>query len=84
MFLLATIQTTVDLNIQSISYIDNCEFPGGDGMSPPGPIGYQVFMFRGGLPIVPWAMFLLNNWLADGLLVSSLFGVAFTRPAAGV
>ena len=80
MFLLATIQTALDLDIQSISYIDNRAFSGiGDGISP-GPLGYQVFISADALAIVPNIMFALSSWLADGLLVSSLFGIAIPCP----
>ena len=37
MFLLVTMGTTIQLNIQSISYIDNHGFP-------PGPAGYQLLI----------------------------------------
>ena len=66
------------LNIGSISYIDNREFPGGEGM-PPGPLGYRLSIWSGALTVTPRLMFLFNNWLADGLLVSSSFDAALTR-----
>ena len=71
MFSLVTVLTGMQLNLQSISYIDNREFPGIKGRVPPGPLGYQSLIYTGPLGIVPNAMFNLNNWLADGLLVSS-------------
>ena len=40
MFSLATIQTTLSLDILSISYIDNRAFPGIKGLIVPGPPGY--------------------------------------------
>ena len=74
MFSLATVYTATRLNVQSISFIDNREFPG-IGLSPPGPLGYMWSNSRT-LCTVPNLMFLLNNWLADGLMVSSLFDVS--------
>ena len=71
MFSFVTIFTAMNLNIQSISYIDNREFPGVDTTLPPGPLGYQWFLYSDVLTIVPNLMFLLNNWMADGLLVGS-------------
>ena len=67
MFILVTMFTAMYLNILSISYIDNREFPGIEGVTPPGPYGYQPSL---AVNITPDFMFLLNNWLADGLLVS--------------
>jgi len=64
-----TVFTAMNLNIQSISYIDNREFPGVEGVLPPGPIGYQWSIYSNVLTVVPNLMFLLNNWLADGLLL---------------
>jgi len=74
MFSLATVYTTTNLNVQSVSFIDNREFPGVEGMLPPGPLGYLWFN-SGMLCTVPNLMFLLNNWLADGLMVGSLSDV---------
>ena len=71
MFSLTTVFTTSILDLQSISYIDNREFPGVDTTLPPGPLGYQWFLYSDVLTIVPNLMFLLNNWMADGLLVGS-------------
>ena len=80
MFVFVTIYTTMNLNIQSISYIDNREFPGIEGVLPPGPFGYQWFIYSKALCVISNAMFLLNNWLADGLLVGSLFDATFAWP----
>ena len=68
MFSLATVYTATNLNVQSISFINNREFPGVEGVFPPGPLGYLWFNSRM-LCTVPNLMFLLNNWLADGLMV---------------
>jgi len=74
MFSIATVLTGMALNLESISHIDNREFPGVEGEFPPGPIGYQLSIWSGVLVIPPRLMFLLNNWLSDGLLVCP-FGV---------
>lgn len=73
MFSLATVYTATRLNVQSVSAIDNREFPG-IGSLPPGPLGYMWYNSRT-LCTVPNLMFLLSNWLADGLMVGSLFDV---------
>ena len=78
MFSLATVQTALNLDIESISYIDNRAFSGIEGLIIPGPVGYQVTIVGDALMIVSTAVLVLSNWLADGLLVSSLFGIAFT------
>ena len=80
MFSLVTVLTGINLDIQSICYIDNRDFPGADGMIPPGPSGYEWFIAPSALNVTPNVMFALCNWLADGLLVSSLFDAAFTWP----
>jgi len=79
MFSFATILTGMGLNIESLSYIDNREFPGGEGI-PPGPLGYRLSVWSGALTVTPRLAFLFNNWLADGLLVSFWFNAAFTHP----
>ena len=79
-FSLATVTTVMNLHIRSISYIDNRKFPGVKGRLPPGPLGYLYYTSPEAVSIIPNVAFLLNNWLADGLLVSSLFNAAFTRP----
>ena len=79
MFSVATVQTAVYIQRISVSYIDNREFPGSAVMPSPGPIGYQLLIYSSPLEIVPNAMFTLNDWLANGLLVSSLFHTAFAR-----
>ena len=69
MFSFVTIFTAMNLDIQSISFIDNREFPGVGDVFPPGPLGYQLFIYSKPITVVPNLMFLLNNWMADGLLV---------------
>lgn len=71
MFSFVTIYVTVDFHILSISHIDNRAFPGGDGL-PPGPVGYRLFLYSKPIGMIIQVMFLLNNWLANGLLVSSV------------
>ena len=79
-FSLVTVLTGMNLNIRSISYIDNRNFPGAEGMIPPGPSGYQWFIAPSPLNITPNVMFVMCDWLADGLLVSSLFDAVFAWP----
>ena len=71
MFSLATVYTTTNLHILSISYVDNREFPGIEGELDPGPIGYLQFIYFKTITIVPNVTFVSSNWLADGLLVST-------------
>ena len=68
MFMFVTVFTAINLNIISNSNIDNRGFPDDPH---PGPLGYQALTFSGTSGIVSTVMFLLNNWLADGLLVKS-------------
>ena len=69
-FSFVTIFTMMNLDIQFVSYIDNREFPGNDVL-PLGPLGYQHLIYSKAISIFPNLTFLLNNWLADGLLVIS-------------
>ena len=71
MFASVTVYTAMSLHLHSISYIDNREFPGIDG-GRPGPLGYQLLIISKPISVIPNAMFPLNQWLADGLLVSLL------------
>ena len=70
MFSFVTIFTAMNMDLLSVSYIDNRAFPG-DDKAPPGPFGYQFRIFSQPINVTPYIMFFLNNWLADGLLVSS-------------
>ena len=79
MFSAATVFTGVNIDLLSIAYVDNREFPGFENKLPLGPYGYQLFISPGALNVTANAMFSLSNWLADGLLVGSLFGAPFTR-----
>lgn len=69
-FLFLTVFTAINLKILSISYIDNREIRGASEV--PGPLGYQWNTYSTPSGIVSTFMFLLNNWLADGLLVNYL------------
>ena len=70
MFSLATVLTGMDLNVQSISHIDNRDYPGVDGLIWPGPYGYYTIIYFKPINFIPTVAFVLNNWLADGFLVS--------------
>ena len=63
MFSFITLFTAFNFEIQSTSYINNRSFV-------LGPLGYQ-FMGYKVINAIPSIVFMLNNWLADGLLVSS-------------
>ena len=71
MFAFATVLTGMGIQIGSISFIDNREFPGVKGLLSPGPLGYQDLIRPTAITVIPNLMFFLNNWLADCLLVSS-------------
>lgn len=71
MFSLVTIHTGMSLHLQSISFIDNRDFPGVDKSTLTGPIVFQALSQADPIRVVPDVVFLLNNLLADGLLVSS-------------
>lgn len=70
MFSVSTIHTALNLNFRSVFYINNRGFPGTDEL-PPGPLGYDALQL-GAMNTVLVAMFPLNQWLADGLLVGSV------------
>ena len=82
MFSAATVQTAMGSHFESMSYIDNREFPGIVGEVSPGPIGYLVFAASEALSIFYTVMYFLTAWLADGLLVSSLLDAAFSHPGS--
>lgn len=71
MFSLATVATAMALDLQSISHIDNRGFLAG-GALPPGPLGYQLLLSPKAISLVPNLTLQLNQWLADGLMVSFL------------
>ena len=74
MFSFVTVYIAMSLDIQSLAFVDNREFPYNPPLS--GPLGYRNSIYSRVLGIIPNLMFLLNYLLADGLLVSSLFGAA--------
>jgi hypothetical protein len=67
-FVFVTVFTAINLEILSTSYIDNRGFPND---SYPGPLRYLYLAFSETAGIVSTLTFLMNNWLADGLLVKS-------------
>ena len=71
MFTLTTIILASFLDIMSISYINNRGFPSLNGAPLSGPLGYQMSTYRKGISFVAPIMVPVNQWLADGLLVSS-------------
>lgn len=73
MFSFLTIMMTLFLHVQSISYIDNREFPGAPSAPWVGTVAYQLFIYNKAINVIPFVIFLLNNWLADGLLVRPVF-----------
>lgn len=73
MFLFATVYTATNLDIQSISYVDHREFSGIDGVLPSGPLSYQLLILPSAVSVGSDVMFLLNSWLADGLLLYRCF-----------
>ena len=75
MFSFVTVYTAMNLHIQFKSFTDNRQDYGRYSR----PLGYQNYTRVTILGLIPNVMFNLNNWLADGLLVSSLFGAAHTH-----
>ena len=59
----------MNLNVQFISFIDNREFLGLDGLSLD-PLENQAFVLSELSNSIPSLMFLLNWWSANGLLVN--------------
>jgi hypothetical protein len=74
MFSFATVLTAMQLN-NRLNKQSNLGL-----LIAPAPIGLGWPEYSVVLTVIPNLMFVLNNWLADGLLVSSLFDAAFTRP----
>ena len=68
MFSFATVYTATNLQVASVSSIDEREFSGND-VAFPGPLGYQLFINSNAITIAPDVLILMNGWLADGLLV---------------
>ena len=71
LFLFLTIPFGIGFYRLSIEYINNREFPGNDIFSP-GPTGYNDLLQLNAGTTFANAMFPLNQWLADGLLVSPI------------
>lgn len=71
MFSFLTLGVAMRLDIPSISYIENRAFPGTDTF-PPGPYGYEWLLDDKAVDVVPSVVFLMNTYLADGFLVSSV------------
>jgi len=69
-FVAYTVVTFSFVSIFTVVNALNVWFDDEDGTLRPGRLGY----------VIPDLMFLLNYWLADGLLVGSLFDVALTCP----
>ena len=61
MFSFVTIYNATTLDLQFLSFIDNQGFPGVENVSPPGPLGYQQFIYSEAIGIVPEVMWLLNT-----------------------
>ena len=69
MFLFLSIPAAIALYTASMEWIDNRNFPGTDEL-PPGPVGYDTTLNFDTRAAIFDVMFPLNQWLADGLLVS--------------
>ena len=80
MFSFVTVYTGMNLYIQSISFIDNRQDVPAYSPRASGPLNYQHNFRQTSLGLIPNTMFNLNNWLADGFLVGSLFDFAHTLP----
>ena len=64
MFSCLMIYTGMGLDLQAISYVDDRGFP-------EGPLFYQIAISSDALSRVPYIVLMVNQWLADGLLVST-------------
>ena len=73
MFSCATVVSGGAQYFASISFIDNRNFPGIEGVAPPGPLGYQQTICTTKAGTGPSFASCLGYWLADGLLVGHLF-----------
>ena len=76
LFLFLTIPFGTEFDYLSNEYINNREFP-------PGPIGYDGLLSLKASTTVLNAMFPLNQWLADGLLVSPILNLVASGYNAG-
>ena len=82
MFSFVTVYTAMNLQFQSISFIDNRKFSYESGGPLSGPFMYQFESHSTALGFIPNVMVNLNNWLVDSLLVSCLFDATPTCPGA--
>ena len=71
LFLFLTMPFGIGFDYLSIEYIDNREFSG-SYKRPPGPVGYDDLLSHNPSTTFSNVMFPLNQWLADGLLVSPI------------
>lgn len=62
LFALGTIFTGMSINTSVLAFIENRNFPGG-------PEAYALFRYSSVLWVTPNTVFILANWLADGLLL---------------
>ena len=69
MFSIVTVTIGMGLNLTSTAYITSREFPG-NGEPAPGPMGYKYLIYSTALSVIPNNLLQVNQWLADGLLVS--------------
>ena len=69
MFSIVTVATGMGLNLTSIAYITSREFPGNNEPAP-GPMGYKNLIYSTASSVIPNNLLQVNQWLADGLLVS--------------
>ena len=76
--------TSVALSLYGLeeSYINGREYPGGDGI-PPGPYGYQYLPQFLVVRFMSDSAVQMNQWLVDGLLVSSTPNSATRIPNLG-
>ena len=76
MLSILTVVTAIYLEVQPFVNIDDRKSPGGVGLPFPGSLIYQSFIYSKVNGVVIMTMVFLNTWLADGLLVSSMFDSA--------
>lgn len=76
LFSIETISVAIGLYELSASYIDGREFPGTRGLRTPGPFGYELLPKFTAISIVSTSVVQVNQWLFDGLLVSSALEIA--------
>ena len=79
MFSFVTVHMGIGLHALFTSFIDNHEFTDSNGTLV-GPYGYRLSNHLTVPGTILDLMYILNNLLADGLLVRSFLDVAFTFP----